>query len=112
MSSQPSPSQPSPQPTSTHPNVRAVQDALDNAGARDASGAPCQVRLLDEDAPTAAAAAAALGVDIGQIVKSLIFEVDGEPLLVLTSGAHQVDTERVAATLGVPVVRRATLNFV
>lgn len=97
---------------SQHPNIRAVQDALDNAGARDASGAPCQVRVLDEEVPTAAAAAAALGVDVGQIVKSLIFEVDGEPLLVLTSGAHQVNTDRVAMTLGVPRVRRATLPFV
>ena len=50
---------------------------------------------------TAAAAAAALGVDVGQIANSLIFDADGEPLLVLTSGAHRVDTARLAASLGV-----------
>lgn len=96
----------------THPNVRAVQDALDNAGARDASGAPSQVRILPDAVHTAAAAAAALGVEVGQIANSLIFDMGGEPLLVLTSGAHRVDTARVAADLGVPAIRRATPEFV
>lgn len=95
-----------------HPNVRAVQDALDNAGARDGAGQPSQVRILPEAVHTAAAAAAALDIEIGQIVKSLIFDADGEPLLVLTSGAHQVDTARVAADLGVARLRRATPDFV
>jgi prolyl-tRNA editing enzyme YbaK/EbsC (Cys-tRNA(Pro) deacylase) len=95
-----------------HPNVQAVQDALDNAGARDGAGQPSQVRILPDAVHTAAAAATALGVEIGQIVKSLIFDADGEPLLVLTSGAHQVDTNRVAADLGVSRLRRATLEFV
>ncbi|SDZ07140.1 Cys-tRNA(Pro) deacylase, prolyl-tRNA editing enzyme YbaK/EbsC [Micromonospora pattaloongensis] len=95
-----------------HPNVQAVQDALDNAGARDAAGGPCRVRLLPEAVHTAAAAAAALEVEVGQIANSLIFDADGEPLLVLTSGAHRVDTARVAATLGVRAVTRATPEFV
>ena len=67
----------------------------------DGSGGACQVRLLPEAVHTAAAAAEALGVEVGQIANSLIFDADGEPLLVLTSGAHRVDTAKVAAALGV-----------
>ncbi|GGK70339.1 YbaK/EbsC family protein [Mangrovihabitans endophyticus] len=96
----------------THPNVVAVQDALDAAGARTSAGAPPSVIILDDAVHTAAAAAAALGVEVGQIANSLIFDADGEPLLVLTSGAHRVDTGKVAATLGVDALRRATPEFV
>jgi prolyl-tRNA editing enzyme YbaK/EbsC (Cys-tRNA(Pro) deacylase) len=95
-----------------HPNVQAVQDALDSAGAVDASGQPCQVRMLPDAVHTAIAAAAALGVEVGQIANSLIFNADGEPLLVLTSGAHRVDTSKVAAALGVTTLRRGTPDFV
>jgi len=103
-----------------HPNVRAVQAALDAAGARDAAGEPARVRMLPDAVHTAAAAAAALGVQVGQIANSLVFvasersseAADGEPLLVLTSGAHRVDTDKVAATLGVEWVRRASAEFV
>ena len=95
-----------------HPNVRAVQIALDDAGARDGSGAPSQVRILPDAVHTAAAAATALDIEVGQIANSLIFDADGEPLLVLTSGAHRVDTARVAADLGVNRLRRATPEFV
>ncbi|MEV1147050.1 YbaK/EbsC family protein [Micromonospora sp. NPDC049799] len=95
-----------------HPNVRAVQEALDGAGARDGSGVPTEVRLLPEAVHTAAAAAEALGVEVGQIANSLIFEADGAPLLVLTSGAHRVDTPELAASLGVTRLRRASPSFV
>lgn len=95
-----------------HPNVRAVTEALTAADARDGSGRPCQVRILPDAVHTAAAAAAALGVEVGQIANSLIFDADGEPLLVLTSGAHRVDTDKVAALLGVRRVRRASADFV
>ncbi|MFB6395778.1 YbaK/EbsC family protein [Polymorphospora lycopeni] len=95
-----------------HPNVQAVQDALDDADARDGSGNRCEVRMLPDAVHTAAAAADALGVEVGQIANSLIFDADGEPLLVLTSGAHRVDTARVAADLGVTALRRATPEFV
>jgi prolyl-tRNA editing enzyme YbaK/EbsC (Cys-tRNA(Pro) deacylase) len=97
---------------STHPNVQAVQDALLGADARDGSGRPSEVRLLPEAVHTAAAAAAALGIEVGQIANSLIFDADGEPLLVLTSGAHRVDTAKVAADLGVGKLKRATPDFV
>ncbi|BCJ77847.1 hypothetical protein CS0771_73910 [Catellatospora sp. IY07-71] len=96
----------------SHPNVSAVQHALDAADAHDHTGAGCRVIVLADGVHTAAAAAAALGVEPAQIANSLIFEVDGEPLLVLTSGGHRVDTAKVAADLGVAKLRRATPEFV
>ncbi|WP_328344357.1 YbaK/EbsC family protein [Micromonospora sp. NBC_00421] len=96
----------------SHPNVQAVQRALDDAGARDGSGAASRVRLLPEAVHTAAAAADALGVAVGAIANSLVFDADGVPLLVLTSGAHRVDTAGLAAQLGVTHLRRATPDFV
>ena len=89
-----------------HPNVVRVQDALH------AAGAPGSVRMLDESARTAAEAAAALGVEVGQITNSLVFVADGEPLLVLTSGRHRVDTAKVAELVGVAKVSRADADFV
>jgi prolyl-tRNA editing enzyme YbaK/EbsC (Cys-tRNA(Pro) deacylase) len=90
-----------------HPNVIAVRDALTAAGSEAA-----EIVILDEAVHTAAAAAAVLEVEVGQIANSLIFDADGEPLLVLTSGAHRVDTAKVAAALGVTKLRRATPEFV
>jgi prolyl-tRNA editing enzyme YbaK/EbsC (Cys-tRNA(Pro) deacylase) len=75
-------------------------------------GVEGQVRELAEPAPTAATAAAQLGCEVGAIANSLLFDADGEPLLVLTSGAHRVDTAKVAAELGVEKVRRADPDFV
>jgi prolyl-tRNA editing enzyme YbaK/EbsC (Cys-tRNA(Pro) deacylase) len=89
-----------------HPNVQAVQDALV------AADAPGQIRILPDAVHTAAAAAEALGVTVGQIANSLIFDADGDPLLVLTSGAHRVDTAKVAALIGASAVKRATPEFV
>jgi len=89
-----------------HPNAVRVQDALLAAGAKG------NVRMLDESARTAAEAAAALGVEVGQITNSLVFVADGEPLLVLTSGRHRVDTVRVADLVGVAKVNRADADFV
>jgi prolyl-tRNA editing enzyme YbaK/EbsC (Cys-tRNA(Pro) deacylase) len=70
------------------------------------------VRRLDEPVPTAAAAAAALGCEVGAIANSLVFDADGTPLLVLASGAHRVDTAKVGALVGARRVRRATPEFV
>ncbi|WP_406083353.1 YbaK/EbsC family protein [Micromonospora zamorensis] len=95
-----------------HPNVRAVQDALTAVGALDGAGEPSTVRLLPDAVHTASAAAEALGVEVGQIANSLIFDADDAPLLVLTSGAHRVDTASLAASLGVTRLRRATPEFV
>ena len=70
------------------------------------------VRELPEPAPTAPAAAAQLGCEVGAIANSLVFNADGAPLLVLTSGAHRVDTARVAALIGAAAVKRADPEFV
>jgi prolyl-tRNA editing enzyme YbaK/EbsC (Cys-tRNA(Pro) deacylase) len=79
----------------------------------EAAGAAGRVVLLDEPAPTAAAAAALLGVGVGAIANSLVFATaEGEPVLVLTSGAHRVDTAKVAALVGTAKLSRATPEFV
>jgi hypothetical protein len=70
-------------------------------------GVPGEVRELPESAPTAATAAAQLGCEVGAIANSLVFGADGAPLLVMTSGAHRVDTDRVAQLIGASAVRRA-----
>ena len=95
-----------------HPNVLAVQEALACADAVDGGGRPSEVRILPEAVHTAALAAEALGVEVGQIANSLIFSADGDPLLVLTSGAHRVDTKKVAGALGVARLDRAKPDFV
>jgi prolyl-tRNA editing enzyme YbaK/EbsC (Cys-tRNA(Pro) deacylase) len=77
-----------------------------------AGGVEAEVRIFDQPVPTAAAAAEALGCDVGAIANSLVFAADGAPLLVLTSGAHRVDTAKVAALVGAGKVRRATPEFV
>ncbi len=89
-----------------HPSARNVADVLASLGAAG------QVRELPEPAPTAAAAAAQLGCEIGAIANSLIFNADGTPLLVLTSGSHRVDTAWVAQRYGFGSVRRADPGFV
>jgi len=71
-----------------------------------------EVRALPEPAPSAAAAAAQLGCEVGAIANSLVFAADGEPLLVMTSGAHRVDTARVAALTGARAVTRADAKSV
>ena len=89
-----------------HPSAVHVAETLQ------ALGVAGQVRELPEPAPTAAIAAAELGVEVGAIANSLIFRADDAPLLVLTSGAHRVDTGLVAALTGAPSVRRADPEFV
>ena len=91
---------------SQHAGVLRVTDALA------AAGATGEVVELPDAVRTAPAAAEALGVEVGAIANSLVFDADGEPLLVLTSGAHRVDTAKVAALLGVSALRRATPDFV
>jgi prolyl-tRNA editing enzyme YbaK/EbsC (Cys-tRNA(Pro) deacylase) len=95
-----------------HPNVSVVQEALEAAGARARGDVPSQVRMLPDAVTTAVAAAAALNVEVGQIANSLVFDADGAPVLVLTSGAHRVDTAKVAGLIGASGLRRATPDFV
>jgi prolyl-tRNA editing enzyme YbaK/EbsC (Cys-tRNA(Pro) deacylase) len=89
-----------------HPRVAAIARLLAE------SGATGQVRELAGSARTADAAAEQLGVPVGAIANSLVFDVDGTPLLVLTSGAHRVDVTQVAALLGVLRMRPASPDFV
>ncbi len=89
-----------------HPTVRTVATALADAGVAG------RIIALPDSAPTAAAAAAQLGCEIGAIANSLVFDAEGSPVLVLTSGAHRVDTVHVAALLGVGSLRRASPEFV
>jgi prolyl-tRNA editing enzyme YbaK/EbsC (Cys-tRNA(Pro) deacylase) len=89
-----------------HPNCRAVDAILA------AAALPGRVRILPEPAPTAQAAADQLGCPVGAIANSLIFKTtDDEPLLVMTSGGHRVDLERLGAELGV-AIGRADAAFV
>lgn len=72
-----------------------------------------QVKILSESARSAAEAAAALGIEVGQIASSIVFKLpDGRPLLVITSGAHRVDTSLVAANLVVEKLHRADADFI
>lgn len=70
------------------------------------------VVTLDQEVPTAEAAAQALGCPREAIANSLIFELDGEPLLILASGAARVDTKLIAESLGSSKIRRARPDFV
>jgi prolyl-tRNA editing enzyme YbaK/EbsC (Cys-tRNA(Pro) deacylase) len=90
----------------------AVVDSSRFASVLRELGVPGEVRVLPESAPTAAAAAAQLGCEVGAIANSLVFDADGAPLLVMTSGAHRVDTSRVAALVGAAVVGRADARSV
>lgn len=88
-----------------HPTVsRVVADLQQH-------GLDPEVTWFDDAATTAAAAAEALGIHVGQIANSLVFTQDGEPILVLTSGAHRVDTEWLSAHLG-GTIGRATKDVV
>jgi prolyl-tRNA editing enzyme YbaK/EbsC (Cys-tRNA(Pro) deacylase) len=60
---------------------------------------------LGVDARTAAQAAGALGVDVGQIAKSLVFTVNGAPVLVIASGRNRVDETKLGALAGGRVKR-------
>lgn len=90
-----------------HPNCEAVQAILT------AAGVAGRIRILDAAAATAPAAAALVGVEVGAIANSLVFATaEGEPVLLLTSGAHRVDTAKAAALLGTSGLSRATPEFV
>ncbi|HEX3650439.1 MAG TPA: YbaK/EbsC family protein [Pseudonocardiaceae bacterium] len=96
-----------------HPSVRKVLAGLAEAGFPDAAAG---VRVLSDEVRTAALAAAALGVEVGAIANSLVFQAvsGGEPtpLLVMTSGAHRADQALLARLVGVDSVDRAAAAFV
>ncbi|MEJ7690930.1 MAG: YbaK/EbsC family protein [Nocardioidaceae bacterium] len=90
----------------SHPGIDRVTAALR------ARGWDGTVRTFPDGVRTAAAAAQALGCDVGAIANSLLFDADGSPVLILTSGAHRVEVDLVAATLGVTVLGRSSPDFV
>jgi prolyl-tRNA editing enzyme YbaK/EbsC (Cys-tRNA(Pro) deacylase) len=77
-----------------HPNVTKVVEAAAARGLR------IEPRRFPDGTKTAADAAAAIGCEVGQIVKSLIFAVDGEVVLAYVSGANQLDEHKLAVAAG------------
>jgi prolyl-tRNA editing enzyme YbaK/EbsC (Cys-tRNA(Pro) deacylase) len=92
--------------TADHPSLAHFRTEL---AARGGTG---RVVVLPESVHTAALAAEALGCEVGAIANSLLFDAAGAPVLVLTSGAHRVDTDLVASSVGVESLRRAKPEFV
>jgi prolyl-tRNA editing enzyme YbaK/EbsC (Cys-tRNA(Pro) deacylase) len=91
----------------THAAVRRVVEAAER------KGVVLEVTVFGESTHTAEDAAKAVGADLGQIVKSLVFVTLGddgalEPVLCLVSGPNRVSLSRLAAVLGRSDVRRAT----
>lgn len=70
-------------------------------------GLDIEVREFPEGTRTAQDAANAIGVSVGQIVKSLVFLADGTPIVCLVSGANRVDTDRLAEAIGAQRIDRA-----
>jgi prolyl-tRNA editing enzyme YbaK/EbsC (Cys-tRNA(Pro) deacylase) len=90
-----------------HPSAQRVQDELRRRGAA------AEVRQLDHTTRSAAEAASAVGCDVGQIAKSVVFRAatSGSPILVITSGANRVDESAVEERVGEPI-GRAEAEFV
>ena len=87
--------------------VRRFKEAADSLGVKG------DINILAETARTAVDAANGLGIEVGQIASSLIFKLpSGNPLLIITSGRHRVDTELVAKNLNIPELDRADANYV
>lgn len=89
-----------------HPSNELIMTIL-----RD-EGIDSHVRVLEDSTRTAAEAAAALGCEVGAIASSLVFLADNEPILVLTSGAHRVNTDALAERIGVESITRASAQQV
>jgi len=90
-----------------NPSVIRVTSLLKELGC---SG---EVTILSDSARTALDAANALGIEVGQVASSIVFKLpSGNPLLVITSGRHRVDTELVAKNLGIEKLHRADADFV
>jgi len=87
--------------------VKRFKEAADSLGVKG------EINILADTARTAIDAANGLGIEVGQIASSLIFRLpSGNPLLIITSGRHRVDTEIVAKNLGIAELGRADANYV
>lgn len=89
-----------------HPSTQRILDILA------AAGHPGEVRVLEDSTRTAAEAATALGCEVGAIASSLVFLADGQPILVLTSGRHRVNTDALAGRIGAHAITRASAEQV
>ena len=89
-----------------HPTTARVAAALE------AAGIEAEIREFSDATRTAQQAADALGVPVGAIVKSLCFVADGEPVMVLASGANRVDLHKLRQVLGATDVGRAAADTV
>ena len=89
-----------------HESISRFRAAWVSAGGRG------RIVVLPESVHTAALAARALGCEVGAIANSLLFDSDDGPILILTSGAHRVDTGNVAANIGAARLRRASADYV
>lgn len=89
-----------------HPSITSFRTELARL---DGTG---EIVVLPDSVHTAALAAEALGCEVGAIANSLLFDAGGEPVLILTSGAHRVDVTATAARIGVPQLKRAEPEFV
>ena len=88
----------------------AVRRFLDAARSLGIDG---EIKVLSDSARTAIDAANSLGIEVGQIASSLIFKLpSGNPLLIITSGRHKVDTTLVAKNLGIEKLDRVDADFV
>lgn len=90
----------------THPNAERVRQAATELGLE------VEIREFPEGTRTADDAAAAIGVAVGQIVKSLVFGVDDEVVLVLVSGQNRLDEARLAQAVGASGVGRVNADQV
>jgi prolyl-tRNA editing enzyme YbaK/EbsC (Cys-tRNA(Pro) deacylase) len=87
--------------------VKRFKEAADSLGIKG------EISILADTARTAIDAANGLGIEVGQIASSLIFTLpSGNPLLIITSGRHRVNTELVAKSLDIPELGRADANYV
>jgi prolyl-tRNA editing enzyme YbaK/EbsC (Cys-tRNA(Pro) deacylase) len=87
--------------------VKRFKEAADSLGVKG------EINILADTARTAIDAANGLGIEVGQIASSLIFRLpSGNPLLIITSGRHRVDTDLVAKNLGIAELGRADANYV
>ncbi|GAA3812580.1 YbaK/EbsC family protein [Nocardioides panacisoli] len=89
-----------------HPSITLFREAHERLGGTG------EIVILPDSVHTAALAAEALGCEVGAIANSLLFDADGKPVLILTSGAHRVDVAATAERVGVPSLRRAKPEFV
>ncbi len=101
------PSSPSPRRGDPHPRFAAALAALGPLASPGRPEGDVEIRSFPEATRTAAQAAEAIGCELSQIVKSLVFATDGEPVLVLMDGASRVDVELVRAELDASEVKRA-----